>query len=206
MNVELKKNPPKMFDEQSFKVFEIDGLDARMTAIRAEIQPIFQACGEEFLSVPIAKYPTQDFFLHIAQHRRRTANAPENTWSAISTKPRGYKMEAHFQLGIWGDYVFMYLSMIDQPKDQTKYAEALKNVELPQSFVVSKDHTKAEFFPNTEFSAARERFGKVKKAELEFGRIWEKSRFDGQQNEKIWSEMLETLDQLLPIYEKLMKE
>jgi uncharacterized protein YktB (UPF0637 family) len=37
--------------------------------------------------------------LYIAQHRRRTRYAPENTWSAISDNKRGYKSQAHLQLG-----------------------------------------------------------------------------------------------------------
>ncbi|TKV20341.1 DUF1054 family protein, partial [Citrobacter sp. TBCS-11] len=64
---------------------------------------------------------------------------------------RGYKMEAHFQLGIWEDYVFIYLSMIDQPKKQKEYAELLTNLSvekmLTEDFIISKDHTKAEVFP-----------------------------------------------------------
>ncbi len=31
-----------MFTEKSFEVFEIEGLEPRMAAIRQEIQPIFQ--------------------------------------------------------------------------------------------------------------------------------------------------------------------
>ncbi len=46
-----------------------------------------------------------ELFVHIAQHRRRTVYPPENTWSALSPNKRGYKMQPHFQLGIWGDYV-----------------------------------------------------------------------------------------------------
>ena len=118
-------------------------------------------------------------------------------------------MEAHFQLGIWEDYVFIYLSMIDQPKKQKEYAELLTNLSvekmLTEDFIISKDHTKAEFFPLSAFSEAAERLGKVKKSELEIGRLWSKERFDGKEDSKILAEMLETIDQLLPIYQKLME-
>ena len=195
----------KMFNKNSFNVFKIEGLEPRMTAIKADIQPIFQSLGEQFLSLLTERYPKEDFYLHIAQHIRRTANAPENTWSAISTQKRGYKMEVHFQLGIWENYVFLYLSMIDQPKDKLLYAEKLQGVKLPEDFVVSNDHTKPEFFDASEFSKVLTRFSKVKKAELEFGRIWSTQDFEENTNEKMINEMVDTLTQLLPFYEKLMR-
>ena len=198
-----------MFTQKSFEIFSIDGLEARMAEIRSEIQPVFSEIGQKLLTKLSAKISNQEFYFHIAQHRRRTANAPENTWSAISTKARGYKMEAHFQLGIWEDYVFIYLSMIDQPKKQKEYAELLTNLSvekmLTEDFIISKDHTKAEVFTLSAFSEAAERLGKVKKSELEIGRLWSKERFDGKEDSKILAEMLETIDQLLPIYQKLME-
>ena len=198
-----------MFTQKSFEIFSIDGLEARMAEIRSEIQPVFSEIGQKLLTKLSAKISNQEFYFHIAQHRRRTANAPENTWSAISTKARGYKMEAHFQLGIWEDYVFIYLSMIDQPKKQKEYAELLTNLSvekmLTEEFIISKDHAKAEVFPLSAFSEAAERLGKVKKSELEIGRLWSKERFDGKEDSKILAEMLETIDQLLPIYQKLME-
>ena len=198
-----------MFTQKSFEIFSIDGLEARMAEIRSEIQPVFSEIGQKLLTKLSAKISNQEFYFHIAQHRRRTANAPENTWSAISTKARGYKMEAHFQLGIWEDYVFIYLSMIDQPKKQKEYAELLTNLSvekmLTEDFIISKDHTKAEVFPLSAFSEAAEGLGKVKKSELEIGRLWSKERFDGKEDSKILAEMLETIDQLLPIYQKLME-
>lgn len=198
-----------MFTQKSFEIFSIDGLEARMAEIRSEIQPVFSEIEQKLLTKLSAKISNQEFYFHIAQHRRRTANAPENTWSAISTKARGYKMEAHFQLGIWEDYVFIYLSMIDQPKKQKEYAELLTNLSvekmLTEDFIISKDHTKAEVFPLSAFSEAAERLGKVKKSELEIGRLWSKERFDGKEDSKILAEMLETIDQLLPIYQKLME-
>lgn len=156
-----------MFTQKSFEIFKIEGLEPRMTEIRSEIQPVFSEIGQKLLTELSVKIPNQEFYFHIAQHRRRTANAPENTWSAISTKVRGYKMEAHFQLGIWEDYVFIYLSMIDQPKKQKEYANLLTNLSveklLTEDYVISKDHTKAETYPLSAFREAAERLGKVKK-------------------------------------------
>lgn len=195
-----------MFNQKSFEVFDCEGLEARMEKIRSEIQPVFQALGEKFLEFLNHHSPETTFYLHIAQHRRRTTHAPENTWSAISTQKRGYKMEAHFQLGIWHSYVFLYLSLIDQPKNQENYAKRLKQVSLPENFVVSKDHTQEAYFPSQVFSDVVNRLEKVKKSELECGRIWKAERFDGKNDERIFSEMLKTMADLLPIYDILMKE
>ncbi|EKF51836.1 DUF1054 family protein [Lactococcus garvieae] len=196
-----------MFRKNSFEVFDIEGLEPRMDGVRAEIQPVFMKIGEEMRERISQAIPNQDFYLHIAQHRRRTSNAPENTWSAIGRQKRGYKMEPHFQLGIWQEYVFVYLSIIDQPKGQKDFAEKLGQLSaLPEGFVLSKDHTKADFYEVNYFPEFVDRLKKVKKSELELGKIWEASRFDGVQDKVILQEMLETVDDLLPIYKQLMKE
>lgn len=135
-----------MFTEKSFDVFAVEGLDERMAAIRQEIQPTFQQLDEVFQQV-LEPLLGEELFIHIAQHRRRTTYPPENTWSALSRQKRGYKMEPHFQLGIWPDYVFMWLSCIDQPKNEKAIAQALLDHQeifehLSPDFVLSGDHTK----------------------------------------------------------------
>ena len=135
-----------MFTENSFAVFDVDGLEERMAAIRQEIQPVFQQLDEVFQQV-LEPLLGEELFIHIAQHRRRTANPPENTWSALSRQKRGYKMEPHFQLGIWPEYVFMWLSCIDQPKNEQAIADTLlehldRFAQLSPDFVLSGDHTK----------------------------------------------------------------
>lgn len=71
------------FEPEHFSIFSVDGLDERMALIREHIQPVFQSFGDEFK----AHVNTQTAFdggFHIAQHRRRTANAPESTWVALT--------------------------------------------------------------------------------------------------------------------------
>lgn len=196
-----------MFRKESFEVFDIEGLEMRMQGVRAEIQPIFMEIGEQLKEKIKQSFPEQEFYLHIAQHRRRTSNAPENTWSAIGTQKRGYKMEPHFQLGIWQDYVFIYLSIIDQPKGQADYAQRLSSdLSLPKDFVLSKDHTKSDFYGSNHLEEFVTRLKNIKKSELEMGRVWKAERFDGQQDDMILQEMLETIDDLLPIYQKIMED
>ena|GEM_PF-27228 len=161
-----------MFTEKEFAAFEVAGLDERMAVIRAQIQPIFQEL-DTYFAEQLAPELGTELFVHIAQHRRRTVYPPENTWSALSPNKRGYKMQPHFQLGIWGDYVFMWLSFIDNPKNEKQIAQAfLENQQLfqalPEDTYVSLDHTVPQITPlmETDLEKALTRFRDVKKGEF----------------------------------------
>ncbi|MDR1568527.1 MAG: DUF1054 domain-containing protein [Streptococcaceae bacterium] len=199
-----------MFDLSSFKVFEIDGLKPRLDAIRCQIQPDFQTIGEKLCEL-VNQATLKPSYLHIAQHRRRTTHAPENTWCAISTQKRGYKMEPHFQLGIWQDYVFIYLSMIDQPKGQKAYAKYLLEHqvmfdELSNDFVYSINHTVKDFFPleNIGIESALKRLEQVKKSEFEVGKVYQREIFELKKEQEILNDFSKTITALLPIYQDLM--
>ncbi|WP_207942162.1 hypothetical protein DOK78_000776 [Enterococcus sp. DIV2402] len=201
-----------MFTEKSFAVFEIEGLDERMAAIRAEIQPIFQELNEYFKE-NLAPEMNDELFIHIAQHRRRSVHPPENTWSAISRKKRGYKMEAHFQLGIFPEYVFMWLSLIDQPKGKEEMAERLLEHpewwnNLPEDMVINTDHTICAYEPLTTESMekALQRLKKVKKSELQIGRVIPKESSLWQNPDQAQAYMLETYHLLLEMNKGLQIE
>lgn len=198
-----------MFTEKSFEVFQVEGLDERMAVIRSEIQPIFQELNEYF-KADLEPKIGEELFIHIAQHIRRTVHPPENTWSAISRKKRGYKMEAHFQLGIFPDYVFMWLSVIDQPKGKDQMAELLIDHpewwnELSKDFVYNKDHTISDYFElETEgMEAALQRLKKVKKSEIQIGRVIPRESKLWETPAKAKEYMLETYQALLPMYQGL---
>lgn len=199
-----------MFTEASFEVFDIDGLEPRMAAIREEIQPVFRELGAEFLSVLIEIMPDRSFHQHIAQHLRRRTNAPDATLTAFAENKRGYKMLPHFQIGINRDFVFVFLGIIDDPKYREVWADELSQLtdlkKLPQNFVVSKDHMNADVFALTELDDAIFRLKTIKKADFELGRIWPRADFDGKQDDEILSEMLATLRQLTEIYLQLTTE
>ncbi|REC32578.1 hypothetical protein CF160_09095 [Enterococcus pseudoavium] len=196
-----------MFTENSFNVFEVAGLDARMAAIRAEIQPTFQQLDEVFQQ-KLEPLLNEKLFIHIAQHRRRTTYPPENTWSALSRQKRGYKMEPHFQLGIWPDYVFMCLSCIDQPKNEQAIAQALLDNQgifenLSPDYVLSGDHTqpKVEKLSPENTERLLKRFRDVKKGEFQVGRIIKK-------DDPLWKNpvaaeayMVDTYEKLVPLFQ-----
>jgi uncharacterized protein YktB (UPF0637 family) len=200
-----------MFTEKDFDVFTIDGLDPRMAEIRAEIQPKFQELDDYFAEKLGEKLETE-FFVHIAQHRRRTVYPPENTWSALSQKKRGYKMEAHFQLGIWPEYLFMWLSLIDNPKNEKEIAQAFLDnpklfKQLPDDVYVSIDHTQpqVERLNEVDLEKLLVRFRDVKKGEFQIGRIIEKTDPVLNDPEKAREYMLQTYEALVPLYQLAAK-
>ena len=117
-------------------------------------------------------------------------------------------MEPHFQLGIWPDYVFMWLSCIDQPKNEQAIAQSLLDNQklftaLSPDFVLSGDHTKPnimELSPeNTE--KLLKRFRDVKKGEFQVGRIIKKDDPLWQDPEAAQAYMVDTYKQLVPSYQ-----
>ena len=198
-----------MFIKENFKIFDVEGLDSRMAAIRESIQPVFRSIWENFCP-RVSKATGLEFHIHIAQHLRRTTNPPESTWSAISTTKRGYKNQPHFQLGIWREYIFIYLSMIDNPKNEKEIADTLlKNIDviksLPEDFIYSADHTKKEVFSVSSENLEKDivRFRDVKKSEFEVGRIIEKESNMWNDTEKAKAFLWETIEELLPLYQIL---
>ncbi|SEN07690.1 Protein of unknown function [Lihuaxuella thermophila] len=99
------------FIENDFEVFNIDGLEPRMYALKRQIRPKFEMIGEQiapYLSMLVG----EPVAVHIAKHARRTVNPPEETWVAWSTSRRGYKSLPHFQFGIRDLHLFIWFALI----------------------------------------------------------------------------------------------
>lgn len=189
-----------LFTKEHFTIFSIDTLDERMAQIRVEIQPVFQQIGDAAILL-LEEFCQTPFYLHIAQHRRRTVYPPAETWAGIGPNKRGYKMDAHFQIGINADYVFVWLSVIDQPKNQQIIAESWLNAPdlfsaLPADFVISPDHTRYQTIPLTEWAASLQRLKTVKKSEYQIGKIFPKDQID----QTTLPEILAVYEALLPLY------
>lgn len=198
------------FEKSDFDLFDINGLDERMHVIRESIQPVFQHFGDTYID-HVNKYTGFEGSFHIAQHRRRTTNPPESTWSALGGNKRGYKKYPHIQIGINEEYIFMFLSLIDNPKHEKLMAEyllshpALWN-DLPEDYYVSGDHTKTAVNKAEEemIEKTLHRLVKVKKGEIMLGRIirpYNEVLGDGEKQETFFKE---TLDVLLPVYKELL--
>lgn len=198
------------FEKSDFDLFEIDGLEDRMTVIRESIQPVFQYFGDTYIDY-VNDFTDFEGSFHIAQHRRRTTNPPESTWSAIGGNNRGYKKYPHIQIGINDEYIFMFLSLIDNPKHEKLMGEHLLNHSalwrnLPDDYHVSGDHTKTAIKEADEETITKtlERLLKVKKGEFMLGRIItpQSDVLGDEKKQEVYFK--ETLDVLLPIYKELL--
>ncbi|MCM3337136.1 DUF1054 domain-containing protein [Paenibacillus sp. MER TA 81-3] len=168
------------FTSSDFATFTIDGLDARMEAIRDRIQPKFRAIGEQLVG-DAAVLSGQEMYLHIAKHARRTVNPPQDSWLAIGPNKRGYKSLPHFQVGLFDDHVFIWLAFIYEVANKQNIAQSmLKQIDriattVPQDYAISLDHMKKDAvrfgdLDTEELEAKLCRFRDVKAAEWLVGR------------------------------------
>ncbi|MCS4486720.1 YktB family protein [Staphylococcus americanisciuri] len=136
------------FNKQAFKVFEVDGLAERMAALDAHIRPQLRALGTYFADY-LETLTGDKFYPHVAKHARRTVNPPKDTWVAIATNARGYKMIPHFQIGLFEDHLFVMYGMMHEDSNKAKDVEVFEKhidtlMTLPPDFQISLDHTKPD--------------------------------------------------------------
>ncbi|SDC78294.1 Uncharacterized protein YktB, UPF0637 family [Paenibacillus sp. UNCCL117] len=198
------------FTQEDFDTFHIEGLEGRMEAIRQRIQPKFKELGGELLQ-ELSVQTGEELFLHIAQHARRTINAPVDTWMAFAGNKRGYKQHPHFQIGLFDDHVFIWLALIyELPSKQTiakAYIRELDKITaLSADMKLSFDHMKKEHvslgeLSETDLIRALERFRDVKKVEFLIGRTVAASEA-GQLESQAFLELVKrTFTELLPLYQ-----
>ncbi|MGY3778277.1 YktB family protein [Isobaculum melis] len=195
------------FTPEDFQVFQVEGLDERMQAIRSQIQPKFRALGALFTK-ELAVLLGEELPVHIAQHLRRTKNPPLDTWSAIGGNARGYKRFPHFQLGLYEDHIFIWLAFIDQPQFEVEMANALIKArdmfeQVPADYVVSLDHHQKKVTPIKELDLKKglERWRDVKKAEFLIGRQILATDALLKNPEATQAYILETFVTLVPFYQ-----
>lgn len=195
-----------MFTQKDFDIFEIPTVEARLSAIRAEIQPKFKKLGDELVDYlePKVKKP---MYLHIAQHLRRKVNPPKDTWLAISDYNRGYKSLPHFEVGLFEDQVFIRLGFIYDVKNKKEIGkDLLKNYDLlnslPKNYVVTLDHMKkdVEKINQIDMKTEIERFIKVKKAELLFGVVLKSQEVVEMSYEDFERKVKSVFNKLIPVY------
>lgn len=202
-----------MFKKEDFAIFDEQTLDGRMAKIRSVIDPKFEAFAEQAL--PILKADGRPWVGHVAKHKMRKVNPPENTWVAFAPNKRGYKMEAHFELGMWDDHLYLYLAVEENMKkskeDGPMIALKLQQIEplvkaLPKDYVISENHMVKSRLPLEEYAQKVRRYAKVKSAELLIGRqIPVDSPLLNNQSDQLSAFLLTTLKELLPLYEELAK-
>ncbi|MFS1513339.1 DUF1054 domain-containing protein [Chengkuizengella sp. SCS-71B] len=194
------------FKKHDFDTFNIEGLDARMEAIKERIQPKFKVIGDE-LTGDLSTMIGNEMFLHIAKHARRSVNAPNDTWLAIAANKRGYKKHPHFQVGLFDSHVFIWLAFIYELPNKSDIAKVfLNNIEsinnLPKDFVISQDHMKKEAHKIDEMDIVKslERFRDIKKSEFLIGRHISATDPILKDGTKFMDYVRKTFETLVPLY------
>jgi len=113
------------FTEDDFGVFEIDGFAARMPQLRARVKPKLIQIGQ-VLTERLSEVAGALINQHVAQHLRRTVNAPVETWVAFSPSPRAYKPFVHLRCGISAEKVRVTVFVEDYADEKLLFADNLR--------------------------------------------------------------------------------
>ena len=87
------------FIRRDFDVFAIEDFNARMAKIYDLIRPRLIRLGIE-LAPELSRKLHMEFFPHVPRHMRRTANPPDETWTAFGPSRAGYKRYGYLALCI----------------------------------------------------------------------------------------------------------
>ncbi|GGA97834.1 UPF0637 protein [Macrococcus hajekii] len=165
------------FTQQDFAVFQIEGLDNRMTALKKTTRPKLEHLGEYFSDF-LTAHTDDTYYAHVAKHLRRTTNPPHDTWVAFSTNKRGYKMLPHFQIGLFGSHVFVLYGVIYESPEKARVADTLskkkETILAFDDFIMKRDHMKeaSETIESDRLEENIQRLKNIKKGELLFGKIY----------------------------------
>ncbi|MGG3466517.1 DUF1054 domain-containing protein [Neobacillus pocheonensis] len=200
----------KGFTNEDFDVFKIDGLEARMEALKETIRPKLEVLGQHF--APILSALTGDeMFVHVAKHARRTINPPKDTWVAFANNSRGYKMLPHFQIGLWNTHLFIWFAIIYEAPQKEIIAERFtKKInklfkETPKDYAWSGDHMKPDTvihgnLSKKELQSLIDRFQNVKKAELLCGYTINRESLIEMGPDGLVHKIEEVFKQVAPLY------
>lgn len=194
---------------EDFKVFQIDGLDARMEALTTVVRPKFNALGEYF-SAYFGVQTGDEFFSHVAKHARRTVNPPKDSWVAFAPYKRGYKALPHFQIGLWESHLFIMVAIIYEAPNKKDYAERLlQNIDkiknLSDEYMISGDHMSPDAIllkdaRDEKLQQLLTRLRDVKKGEFLIGRHIQAGDAVKLSSEQFMQLAEKTFDDLMPIY------
>ena len=121
--------PSGAFGAADFKVFDVNGFQARMSQIRERIRPKLETLGHS-LAPAIQRSIGDETFMHVAKHARRTVNPPDDTWVALGPEARGYKKAGHFKVAVSRHCVRFLFEVGPEHADKKRWASAWKKSAL----------------------------------------------------------------------------
>jgi len=117
--------PSSTFGAADFKIFEVNGFQARMSKIRERLRPKLEALGNR-LAPELQRTTGEATYAHVARHARRTVNPPDDTWVAFAGDARGYKKHCHFKVAVSGHGVRFLFEVGPEHADKKRWAAAWK--------------------------------------------------------------------------------
>ncbi len=117
--------PTAALGASDFKVFDVDGFEPRMTAIKTRIRPKLETLGKS-VAPALARSVGAETFAHVAKHARRTVNPPDDTWVAFAADKRGYKKHCHFKVAVSRHCVRFLFEVGPEHADKKRWAAAWK--------------------------------------------------------------------------------
>ena len=198
------------FTKEDFDVFLIDGLEARMDALKETVRPKLESLGQYFAPT-LSTLTGDEMFVHVAKHARRTINPPKDTWVAFANNPRGYKMLPHFQIGLWNTHLFVWFAVIYEAPQKEAIGERFQKKvnkiykEIPKDFVWSLDHTKPETYKHGQITKDLlhtyfDRLQNVKKAELLSGYVIDKEEVVQLGSDGLLQKINDVFIKVAPLY------
>lgn len=133
------------FSSADFDVFDVPGLEARMSVLIERIRPKLNELGT-LLAPVLTELCGEPMHAHVAKHARRKVNPPNDTWVAFAPNKRGYKAHPHFQIGLFGSHLFVQFAIIYESDKKSVFAEhASQQIDeiikhIPSHYVWSGDH------------------------------------------------------------------
>ncbi|MFC4767650.1 YktB family protein [Effusibacillus consociatus] len=200
--------------EEDFAVFEVEGLEPRMEALKARVRPKFEAIGSALAPDLSARYG-EEFYVHVAKHARRKTNPPNDSWVSFATNPRGYKMMPHFQVGMWATHAFVQFAIIYECVNKKEFGEQLAREwsslkrEIPEHMLWYDDHIKPKSVPHPEMDEKIDIFTKKliqnKNGELLVGIEIPKAQAIAMSGEAFLDKARKTMFELGPLYTLLQR-
>lgn len=210
MNTDTMKNGGEtLFNDSDFQVFDDPTLGGRMTGIRGEIDPKFDALAP--LVIDTLGFQTP-IYAHVAKHIRRHKNPPMNTWIAFSTNKRGYKMNPHIMVGFWDDRLFVWLASLAEAKERVQMIQRLSSMlpelaKLNDHYDISPNHMAKTSHPISAKGLDQQltHYQQVKQADFLVGRQWLRGDAIFADPTQVEREVLATVSDLRPFFSQLIQ-
>jgi uncharacterized protein YktB (UPF0637 family) len=205
---------PPDFLLDDFAVFEVPGFKARMPLLRERVKPKLVQIGEH-LNTTLSRTLKEPLFTHVAQHLRRTVNAPEATWVAFSRAARAYKPFVHIRVAINAKSVRTSVFVEDYADDKLLFADNLsRNAESLAAYLASHrqisaynitDHAgKPKSGEELDADTLREfaaRMHRVKGQHAVFGIDIDRKRAAKKTGDELLKAVIAAVKQLKPLYD-----